>query len=179
MGKAQPKDHQRPTKKPVQRTIYFGGDLELQDELSEARKQLRQLEVLNRDPERIVAAREEVRRLKAAVQEDSLKIVVRSIGRKKYDKLMEAHPPTEKLIAEMRAEWEKTPEEERRRFEEPAFNPDTFPQALIEACLEEYDSEDVEEMFEGDDWSSGEITALFQTCVEVNNRSNLVQLGKD
>jgi hypothetical protein len=84
-----------------------------------------------------------------------------------YDALVDDHPPTD----------------EQRKLGA-AFNLDTFPAALLAACLQQ----DGQPVMPAQDWqawaktpgavASGELNALFNVCVNVNDRSPSVHVGK-
>lgn len=84
-----------------------------------------------------------------------------------YDALIGDHPPTDE-----------------QRSQGGAWNSDTFPPSLLAACLQQ----DGEPVMSADDWrswaktpgavASGELAALFNICVQVNDRSPDVHVGK-
>ncbi len=91
-----------------------------------------------------------------------------SLGRKRLDALIRAHPPTPEQRKAHR-------EEQRQKGETPGelpFNSETFPPAFISACLQspEYTVEEATELWNSDDWGLGETNALLNTCWHVNER---------
>jgi len=80
---------------------------------------------------------------------------MRAIGSKAYDVLVGMHPPT--------AEQKK---------ESGTYNPDTFGPALIAACsvTPHLTPNEAKELWESDEWSRGEVMALFLAAVEVNSK---------
>ena len=80
---------------------------------------------------------------------------LRAIGSKAYDVLMGMHHPT--------AEQKK---------EGLAYNVDTFGPALIAACSVEpkITPNEAKELWDSDEWSRGEVMAMFSAAVEVNSK---------
>lgn len=95
----------------------------------------------------------------------------RSVGRAAYDGLVNAHQPT----ASQRAQAKSL------GMGEIAWNPDTFPPALVALCLAEpkLTEEEVCSLWESDDWNQAELSVLLQAAVEVNGTRRSVELGKD
>jgi len=81
--------------------------------------------------------------------------VMRAIGSKAYDTLVGLHAPT----AEQKREGA-------------AYNPDTFGPALIAHCSAspKLTPNEAKELWDSDEWSRGEVMALFTAAVEVNSR---------
>lgn len=180
----QPMDHLRGKKKPVRKTVWVAGDSELADELSELEERLSRAEAsfnLQRDesPRREALQREvdelTIKRnaVKEQVRETAIKFVFQAIPRKKYEALIEEHPPTDKQVADWKASGEKGSID---------FNPDTFPVPLIVACCIEPDV-DKEELADwlqnGEEWNQAELVTLFMAATEVNQTRRIVNLGKD
>ena len=102
------------------------------------------------------------------VAEATATMTFQSIGRKRYDGLVDAHPPTE-----------QNREEAKQRDEDPpAWNPETFMPALVRAsCAEpELSEEDVQSIF--DEWNQGELLELWQAALYVNTQRRTANLGK-
>jgi hypothetical protein len=94
---------------------------------------------------------------------------VAAIPPSEFDALVSAHPPSDELREKQQAAWD----------------PLTFPPALLAACIGR-DLPEAERMSEKD-WAefmtsaaaaSGEMGLLFATCMTVNDRSPDVQVGK-
>jgi len=188
-----PLDHLRSRKKPVRKTVWIAGDGELVDALAEAegelsrmrasadtyrnsRAELAQSRALELDGQ-IVIKEEEVSLLRNAVRDSSIKFVFQSIRRQDNDALTEAHPATAAQKAAAKAAGENN---------DPPFNPDTYPGALILATMVEphFDHNDEEQVAEMDEWLSssafnqGEFMALFVAAVGVQQERKVVELGK-
>lgn len=116
----------------------------------------------------------EIEQLTAEKPDKVCDFVFRSIAPGRYERLVNAHPPTQQQ--RQRA---------AKRGQQVAFNEDTFPQALVKACLvsPRLTSEQVDEMWQagtdsddpddpdapvGERFSSGELAALFQTAQVAN-----------
>ena len=110
----------------------------------------------------------EVDGAETAVRESTVTVVIRQIGRKRYDALIDAHPPTDDEKAEA----------VKAGLEPPPYNAETFAPALISAsCAEPLMTvEQVQELF--DEWSTGEINELFAAALAVNTGRRTVDLGK-
>lgn len=112
-------------------------------------------------------------------------MVFRSIGRKKYNKLVDAHPPTPEQITEFQ-EHSLVPDPTNpdgpkiKTSEVPAYNPETFPLALIHATLIEPripDIDDLEEIVDG--WNETEFLQLWMAAMTVCSASRVGYWGKD
>lgn len=77
-----------------------------------------------------------------------------AIGSKLYDKLVAAHPPTNK-----------------QRDQNQVYNIDTFAPALIAAVITDpkMTAEEVAELYDSDDWAPGEMGNLFFSCQRLCN----------
>ncbi len=172
-------DHLRKVKKPNQARFSLCMDSEVADELydaevaeAEARQDAnirpndRQAQIALNDA---VTALDDVRDRARKV---TVVFVFKSIGRPKFDALLDLHPQTAKQREELRKQGVTA---------EINYNADSFPQALVAASLidPELAEEDVKDMFENEAWNSGELTGLFQTALLVNQQRRVVNLGKD
>lgn len=180
--KKQPLDHLMSKKQPVRRTVYLAADPELLEELTSLEAEVRRLQtvVKLRDDadatERLPLAETELAAMRERVEEEAVKFVFKSIGRKAYDRLVQEHPATD----EQQAAAQK---------EDPTaslpFNPQTFPLGLIMACMETPDVSDpadantMREWLDSENFNTAETMMLFNACIDVNNRSTLVQMGKE
>ncbi len=115
---------------------------------TETRRDLRQ----NRAPV-APGLQKELDLLEESASESEVSFVFEALGNKAYSDLIDEHPPTDEQITEFgRLEW----------------NPETFPPAVIQAsCIEpELTPDDVEHIME--EFSSGDVQALFNTALLVN-----------
>jgi hypothetical protein len=180
----QPLDRLRSRKKPVSKRVPI-----FDTELADRSEQLRQVaadarERSNRSPGDAAlqaaaqdAEEDAVRALDEAVQSADW-FVVRSLSPRAYEDLANAHPPTSDQLKDAR----------KQGLMQLAWNPDTFPDALLASCVSYEDSETgeqaqldesfVKEMHESDDWNAAEIGALVQAAVEVNSVRRVVDVGK-
>ena len=110
----------------------------------------------------------EVAAAEEAVRESTVTMVMRQIGRKRYDALVDAHPATD----------EEKAEAAKAGREAPPYNVETFAPALVSAsCAEPLMTvEQVQELF--DEWSTGELNELFTAALAVNTGRRTVDLGK-
>jgi hypothetical protein len=121
---------------------------------------------LMQDPERLSTAAAALEAATTALQEASVEVVFRSVGRPRFEALKRQHPPTEQQKAEFKAEYGVDAE----------YNTDTFPAALIAAsCIQpEMTSEQVESLVEEHGWNAGEFQHLFTLALQVNTQRRAV-----
>lgn len=121
------------------------------------------------------ALQELVDRAKEAVEDTSVRMVFQSIGRKAYDALLMAHPPTEEQVAEFQDENRQKDGSPGKG--KPPYNIETFAPALIAAsCVDpELTPEQVEELW--DEWNSTELAELWMAALAVNTQRRVVHLG--
>lgn len=170
-------DHLKSRKKPVVRSIRISLDQEHSESIEELENSIKRLTVRHRarpDDNLVEAqldeAEKRISELYDLVRDNSVKFQFRSVGRKKYDRLLTEHPPEAQHIeAARKIDMKATLE----------FNPDTFPEALVAASLLEppLSRADVADMFSSDDWNTAELALLFQTAMEANVSRNMVPLG--
>ena len=88
-------------------------------------------------------------------EEQELTVKVRAIGQRAYDALLGEHPPTKK-----------------QKDNGDSYNVETFCPALISLSLVEptLTFDEASELWSSDTWSRGELSGLFFSCVEVNNK---------
>lgn len=122
--------------------------------------------------------------LEADKEAASVTMRFRTIGRKKYNKLVKAHPPTAEQVAEYQGanlvqdlnnpDGPKVP-----TSEEPPYNPETFPDELIAATLvdPELTRDQLEELL--DEWNETEWMQLWMAAMSVCSTSRVSFWGKD
>lgn len=182
-------DHLRSKKKPHRQSITLALDPEIAEQFEEAQNNVRtariraegkgyEPEVQSKIQEDLAAAEARLEELRPLMEEASIEFVFQSIGRKKYENLTLAHPPTSEQIT--RAKEYSTEEDVRKGEDRLMYNPDSFPVALISACLAspKMSESEVREMWESDDWTGTELMTLFFTAQAVNVRRAQVNLGK-
>ena len=88
-------------------------------------------------------------------EEQELTVKVRAIGQRAYDALLGEHPPTKK-----------------QKDNGDSYNVETFCPALIALSLVEpkITFDEATELWVSETWSRGELSGLFFSCVEVNNK---------
>lgn len=170
-------DHLASRKKPVRKHVWMAMDSDLAEEESEQRQRVATLKVRAKHrPEdeevqaELVAAEEKLEQLEKKLRADAVKFVFRSLGRRKYDEIINDNQATEEQQAEVRKDDPDAVLE---------FNPETFPPALVAACIEspELSKEEVQKLFDSDDWNSTELMVLFQTALAANIARSQVNLG--
>lgn len=169
MPKAPPRrpltfDHLR-AKQPLEKRVQVVLSQEALEAYEEAQQALDRARLTKGDVE---AAQTRYDTAKAKVTEQTVELRFRSIGRRRYEELVRAHPPT--------AEQEE--EQKEAGGQAPPYNPDTFAPALIAAsCVEpEMTSEEAQQLL--DEWTTGEALQLFATALEVSTQRRVVDLGK-
>lgn len=117
----------------------------------------------------LVAAHEALKAAEDELAEATVHITVRAIGRRAYENLARSHPPTEAQIAEVKkAAPDATPQ----------WNTDTFPPALVAACMIEPTISIAEATELLDNWNIEESTRLFMACETVCQQGRSADLGK-
>lgn len=86
--------------------------------------------------------------------EVTMEMRLRAISSRAYDRMQGDHPPTAK-----------------QKAEGAAYNPDTFAPALVSACSldPKLSVAQATELYESDEWSSGEFGGLFVECLRLCN----------
>jgi hypothetical protein len=165
-------------KKPVVKKVIIALDGEKADEYNEARSRYEELsEHLKDDPRNSIlkadtaAAKESLDSLKEEIDGEYIEFIFRSVGRRRYEEIFEECPPT----AKQKQDAVKAGEDE------PQWNPETFPPAIIAASVVEPEmtEEDVYDMWESEDWNQAELTSLFLAALTVNAERKVVDLGKE
>lgn len=177
-------DHLRSRKKPNFVPVTIVLDPEKAEEFSSCRYLMEAAKLaMKGDPgdEELVTAYTEAQAAfkakKTELEDDLAEFKFRSIGRKKYDKIVNDHPASNKQI-----EKEKS---EAARFgvapEFSSWNGDTFPPALLHAAAvnSELTIDDWNEIWNSDEWSHIELTALMGAAFEANSSRRMVDLGND
>lgn len=181
-------DHLLSRKRPVTKTVIITLDPDLAEEHTAAKRhqEATAAKAANRpdDTEAHTELWEAEQRLADLEQrladEDAVAFFTfRSIGRAAYDALVDEHQPTAAQRAEAKA----------RGMGTIAWNPDTFPPALVALCLEsvrlpgsepeKLSEAQVRALWESDDWNQLELGELFTAAAEVNGTRRTVELGKD
>lgn len=173
-------DHLIGKKKPLTKTVPIVLDPDLAEEYQEAR-QARDLvaaraSVVKDDTEmafQLLEADQKLAELRRRMEEEDAVVLFRfrGIGRARFEAMVDHHQPT----AEQRAKA-KT-----QGYSTLSWNPETFPPALVAACLVEPDLTEaqVAELWCNPDWNQAELQTLLDTSIEVNAQRRTVELGKD
>lgn len=159
-------DRLRKQKTPVTKTVTIYPDTEPLERYSDLASALATAEA-REDDETIADLQPQVDTARAVVDESAIVLTFQAIGRKAYDALINAHPPTEEANAE-----------HLKQFGMPApYDSEGFAVALITAsCTDESITEDVvQEFFDG--WNNAEIVELFEAALAANTTRRVVNLG--
>jgi hypothetical protein len=173
-------DHLISKKKAVTKTVAIALDPELAEELEEARRarDLAQSRAnARKDDSELQAQLWEAEERYAQAEErmggdDAVAhFTFRSIGRAAFDALVDAHPPTPAQRAKAKSFGVNG---------EMQWNMDTFPPALVAACLVEpkLSAEEMLAIWRDDSWNQVELNDLFLAAVNVNGTRRTVDVGK-
>lgn len=157
-------DHLR-KKQPIEKLVPVPLDAALVEAYEKAVEAVEALEIQGADTSAAEKLRDTSRK---ALEAETVVLRFRSIGRKRYDKLIHDHPATEEQHREHKEQYgQRAP-----------HNIDTFAPALIAAsCIEpEMTIEQVTELF--DEWNPAEVMDLYTAALEVNTQRRVVDLGK-
>lgn len=157
-------DHLTSQKKPLERSVRIFLDDDPLVALSDARSEF----AAAVSDEARAEAQAAIDTATQAVEDSSVTLLFRSIGRKRYDRLVTAFPASEEAN-----------EEYKKQFGgEAPYDADAFSAALIAAsCVDPVMSEDqVREL--RDSWNSSEYVELFTAALEVNTQRRVADLGK-
>lgn len=160
-------DHLQKRQPRTQRLPVFLDD-ELAGEVADLASDVEQFKIRHSGqpvPDDLAA---KLREAKDRLAEVTVEMVFQSIGRKRYEDLVKAHPATPEQLAEAKEEG----------ADAPPYNVDTFPIALIaESCVQpEMSYDEVEALV--DEWNQSEVMAMFSCAISVNTMRRVVQLGE-
>lgn len=173
---------QRKKPKTIKVSVVLDGDLA--DAVRHAEGKLRSAEVRlagrPNDQEAQVDAREATDRLEAVradARPETEEFVFQSLGRRGYEDMRSAHPPTKAQIDDAR----KAALANGNQNSQLGWNLKTFPPALIAACCTSHPMtvEQATEMWDSDVFNQAELDDLFSAAVIVNTTNRLVDLGND
>lgn len=180
-------------KRPVTKTIRFYLDHEVVEAHNEAvRKEAEARSVVDalarsdnaeanaRALERWHEAVDALDAAEAEMAEYSFDVKVRAIPRERYLQMLAdpKHKPTQEQIdaafeaLDNAGQLAAMTEDQRKAFTL-QFNPDTYPRALVEACVEGLDAEELDAIFDPNGaWAQDDVTALFHAAEEVCNKAS-------
>lgn len=104
----------------------------------------------------------------AALQDSTVVVLMRSPGRKRYEALVNEHPPTE----------EQNAESQREHKQDAPYNAETFGPALVAACAVEPELTEEQAQSLIDDWNLNEAMLLVIGALEVCQATQVSHLGK-
>lgn len=171
-------DHLIGKKKPLTKTVPVVLDPELAEAWEAAR---RSRDVANArvqiksDPEaaaQLLEAEAELEAMEKQLEEAEgvAWFKFRGIGRAAYEALVDRHPPTGEQRTKAKAQG----------MDAIAWNPDSFPPALVAACLVEpaLSADEVKMLWADENWNQAELAVLLNAAIEVNGTRRTVDLGK-
>lgn len=170
-------DHLISAKKPIVIREYFGVPEDEAIALEVAKRALDRARTLNDGSEagenRVKRAQAEADRARDAVRnaDGVVEVVMRSIGRGQWEKLREAHPPTD--------EQQKAAKEAAGEDAVLEFNPETFPMAAIAAACSQptLTVEQATEIWNSEDWNEEECARLLQMAIQANQTRRVANLA--
>lgn len=171
-------DHLKSRKKPVTRSVWIALDSGVAEHKEDLERQVKALRIRAKarpeDESLQSELAEEEAELQSAIKalrKDSVKFVFTSLGRRKYDELVTNHQATEEQ--QKKAKDEEGPEAVLE------FNYETFPPALVAACIQEpsLTESEVHELFLSDEWNNNELMTLFNTALSACITRQQVNLG--
>jgi hypothetical protein len=157
-------DHLKSMKLPRRKTIdVYASDeaIELVSDLQNALEDEEDSATRTRLQSEIAAAQD-------ALEASTIRVTFQSIGRKRYEDMIAAHPATEA----------QNKESQKEAQQDAPYNVDTFPAALISASAISpiMTVEQAQELW--DTWNAGELTEMFFAALEVNT-ARRAGLGKE
>lgn len=185
-GRPETYDHLRSKKKPHYQKVTLALDPEVAEQFEEAQGRVRDARLRSlakpddeQLQEDLLAAEKCLAQIKPLMGEASVEFIFRSMGRKKYEDLVMANPPTPEQIEQ--AKLHASLEEIRNGQAVLHHNPDSFPVALISRCLvsPKMSEDEVKNMWDSDDWTGAELMTLFFAAQSVNIKRSQVDLGKE
>ena len=165
-------------KKPVITKVSIAMDSEQADAYNEAYYELNDVKgQLEEDPRnkellsRFSTLKGKVAELREEVEGNIAEFVFRSVGRRKFEDLLEECPATAKQKADAA----------KRGEDEPSWDADTFPVMLMTAAVvaPQITEEEFFEIWESEDWNQAELMSLFLAALQVNQQRKVVELGKE
>lgn len=165
-------DHLRSQKKPLEAKVQLILNDDVIDAVNEA--------VASGNDEAIVAARQ-------AAEEATVTFRLRSIGRKRFEALLQEHPPTDEDIAEVAEQFPvdaqapgevQAKQRAEQRAARPAYHAETFAPALLaKVCYDPVlDEAEWSELM--DEWNTAEVMELFLQAMSVCSSRRVVPLGE-
>ena len=154
-------------KKAVTKHVPIQLDGELADKIADLRKlhiAARDADRMSNETDKAPAVLVEIEELVEASKATEVVFVFKSVGRFRYDELVDENPPTKD-----------------QKADGADFNSDTFPPALVaEACIDpEMTLEDATEIFASPDWNGAELRKIFFGALEVNTETGDIPLSRD
>lgn len=190
MATKQPQDYLRGKKQPVSVRVDIILESEAADRYNAAVQRVEEADSTRslrpQDAEArsaFIEAQEEHTKAADLLEAATMTFVFKSLGRKAYEELQDAHLPTD----------EQKKDAKKKGMESLGWNPDTFPQALVAECgyivigkdadgkdeLLKLTSESVTEIWDDPDWNQAELMDLFMGALGANQSRRVSQLGKD
>ena len=157
----------RKRKKAVTKQITVQLDGEVADRIAGLRKlytAARDSDRMSNEPDTAPKILEQVETLVEESRETEVVFSFKSVGRPRYEELVEEHPPTKDA-----------------KKEGAEFNDKTFPPALVsEACVDpEMSIEDAVDIFSSPEWNGAELRRIFFAALEVNTETGDIPLSRD
>jgi hypothetical protein len=160
---AEIRDRKRGTRSSVE--IQMDGELALR--IEEAWRRYREAQRADRTAglgsQKAPGILKEIEELTAEAQETTVKFTFRSIGRVKFNELVEQHPPTEQQQEEMKEQGQGVLQ----------WNPETLPPVLVAASSEDpvITLDEALDIWSSPDWNEGELVKLYLAALRANQEA--------
>lgn len=172
-----PQDHKK-KKQPMMATAYVPNDPELGEEYGRLQQELdllrlRMLDTTDVDKDirdRFDILQPAVQNMANEIRDGALVFKFRSIGRRAFENLIDAHAPTDKSKAGLKKNGQ--PEDALR------WDPDSFIPALVEAsCFEWPEGIELKLIWDSPDWNDSELGELGTKALIANQGMRVVPMG--
>jgi hypothetical protein len=162
-------DHLKSAKKAIVVRDWFGVPEEMLQAYQIA-KRMWDAAVFSDDEDRMAKAKEALEKARQLVIDNGVEVVMRSCGRSVWEDLKEKHPPLPEQIAEVRKQNSEAVLD---------YNWKTFPVPAIAASViqPEMTEEQVQELWDSEEWNEAECARLFQMALQANTRHHTADLG--
>jgi hypothetical protein len=162
-------DHLKSTKKAITVRDWFGVPEEILQAYQIA-KRMWDAALFSNDEDRMAKAKEGLEKARQLVMDNGVEVVMRSCGRGVWEDLKEKHPPLPEQIAEVK---KQNPEAVLD------YNWKTFPVPAIAASIvqPEMTLEQVQEIWDSEEWNEAECARLLQMALQANTRHQTADLG--
>lgn len=157
-------------KKPMEHVEWIPLDEDALEQFEEAKNELSRAKLLDEEA-RIAKAQSDYSAARKHLEETSVRLLFRSMGRSRYDALIREFPPTQAQIDEAREKYGTN--------QVPEYDPEALaPHLIAQSCVEpQMTPEEVRSLVDEFGWNGGEYAALFNIALKVNTARRVADLG--